>query len=284
MSSSGAQDDEEEMDTSRMESLRLANQKVPFTYMDFLSLLFMFGGASVMMWIAGNQTYCAMRRASPEPTLMFPERKYFMMGMTNKLVEYIPLKMFKDVACALFDDAQMKFGGPGGQMLSVLGVMSPIGQLYSCPMMEVCRLSIMQRCYYFDQVEFAVIMYKAILSFATGCFALVAVLLILARKKKFRLYTALLGAFGALVTALITGWIFIIMDEMLMALGSISPYPPAPWDGCAYNLMLAGLATMCLGCCCGCCGVLPEKQPESESEDEWAGIDMSGAQGGPPQF
>ena len=34
-------------------------------------------------------------------------------------------------------------------------------------------MSLMQRCYYYDQVEFALIVYKASMSFACGCFVLV---------------------------------------------------------------------------------------------------------------
>jgi hypothetical protein len=282
---SDSQATDSEMDSSAAESLRLANQKVPFTKVDFMSLIFLFGGGAQMLWVGGPQIYCGQRAAAGEAKLMFPERKYFMTGMTNNLLEFIPIKMYKDVACALFEDAQMKYGGPGGQMISLVGMMSPIGLAFSCPMMEICRLSMMQRCYYFDQVEFAHIMYTTIVSFSVGCFTLTTLLLILARKKKFRLYTALLGAFGALVAALILGWWLIIHDEMLMALASISPYPYAMWDGCGYNGMLIGQSLMCLGCCCGCCGVLPEKQPDSESENEWEGIDMSGAMGGgAPEF
>lgn len=269
----------EGLSSDAIESLRIANQKVPFTWMDAVSILFLFGGVGQCIYVGGNQKFCQQRRAPGEPALMFPERKYYMTGMTNQQIDLVPYKMYKNVACERYDIAQALYGGPGGQMIALMMAMSPLGQMAPCGMMELCRMTLMQRCYYYDQVEFALIVYKAIMSFSCGCFVLVLILLIVARKKKFRLYTALLGAFGALLASMAIGWWEMISDEMLMSLGSSAPFPYALHEGCGYNMILGGLASMCFGCYCGCCGVLPEKQPDSESEDD----PMAGIAGmGPP--
>lgn len=257
-----------QISSGELESQMLANQKVNFGKLDFVSLLFMFGGVGQCMWIATEQKFCQIRRSVGEPQLMFPERKYYMNGMSNKNLDVIPWKMYKDVACNFYDDAQMKYGGPEGQMVSIVGALSVLGQIYPCPMMEVCRITLMQRCYYYDQIEFALECYLFAGSVAGFFYVCTAFLLIVARKKKYRVYTSILGAVGTVCFTIAMAWWEIITDETLGALESIAPFPFAPYDGCGEMLLVGGTCMMWLGCYCGCCGMLPERQPEDDEDEE----------------
>lgn len=253
-------------------SERAANTKVPITKVDFCGFVSGCIGFLLLMF-ALNLENCPVRVGNNDPILAYPDRRYFYFAVSNNLDKLVKWSYLESLACEKYERAEEKYGGPLATMGTTMFSQIPIiGQSLGCDARQNCRMSLSNRCYFY-KIPPKWKTTQSVMNIISAVFVcLGGAILLMCRKKKYRIYVAVLYTIAGFLPLFANYIIEGEWDIFFASMQTLAPYPfgvsQAGFEFCFGICQYFGFICLGIAYCAGCYGVMPEP-----SDHEGSGSD-----------